>query len=243
MATIIVVPRAEVTPQQVYQLRNTAQQLAQQLAHAANGGGDLVSRAVSPADLFSGGGIGGARAVARLRNPVALRADTWAHDVYRGTEAQPRAAIALYGYEALSRWPRIDAMRLGTAAVTFAELQLAPLYAYPPDERDENGVLLYPLQRVGYFNPVYIAPTQRLVLSMLASRDLRAGREEFCFLGVISEPPINVFAQPPVPPDYQRVGYFEPVQFPPAPDRGDPDRPGDEAHFRRQLQELGPAGD
>jgi hypothetical protein len=131
-------------------------------------------------------------------------------------------------------------MRLGTGAVTFAELQLAPLYAYPPDERDENGVLRYPSQRVGYFNPVYIAPTQRLVLSMLASRDLRAGREEFCFLGVISEPPMMVLQQQPVMP-FGAPGYQEVAAQPR--NHGDPDRPGDEAHFRRQLRELGGAAD
>lgn len=67
---------------------------------------------------------------------------------------------------------------------------------------------------------------------MLASRDLRAGREEFCFLGVIAEPPIMVA------PQYLVMGYGG-IQAQPAPDWGDPNRPGDEAHFRRQLQEVG----
>jgi hypothetical protein len=177
VAAVILFPKFEVTPTQERAVRDVAMQTVQDLVPDGREQGTAI-KALGPRDV-----LGGSRA--RWYNPVGLRADVWSGDLFPGAAVPEWRAVVIYGYVALAPHPQIDALRLSSAAATVGEIELAPLYAYPPGERDAEGL---PRFRIGYFNPVYFPPTAHVGLNLLAGRDVKAGRERFFLLGVVAFP-------------------------------------------------------
>lgn len=172
----LLIPASKIDYSQVTLMRKAASAQVQQAVYGVVGQSTIVRD--GQAFDFSGSAAGAPR-FARLSNRNALVADTWdvADNAAGGLLLPNNKAISIYGYQALSATPLIDAIRftLGTVAAV-ALFNLAPVYT------DMTSA-------IGYFDPpVFFAPGQVLQFDLLSEVAISAGAESFALLAEVAEP-------------------------------------------------------
>jgi hypothetical protein len=170
-------PSSQVTPQQIYALKETlGQQLMSMLQSiGGNQGGKLIYRDLVPNDLF----VSTAQTQARFFNPGALVANAFSTDVFSGAGAPlpQNKALGIYGIYNLAASPQVNVLKFKLGSQTFAQVFLDPIYA------DEGTGGTY-----SYINPVRWGPLDSPIIDMLASVAVGSGAEQIGFLGIVAEP-------------------------------------------------------
>lgn len=185
----VLFPATEIHPAKVDDLRRFVLRQLSDLCRQASGSADVIARSLRAGDVEGSVETAvGLREVARLRNPVALVADTWARDVYPGVEVPKNAAWGVFGVALVSERPALDCISLGVGGVPVAELSTTVLCAFPREDEDVP-VDTPPRWRLGYVaQPVLVGPGEHLSIGLLAHRPVVVGGEDIVLIGYVVEP-------------------------------------------------------
>jgi hypothetical protein len=178
------IPASKIDYSQVTLIRKSARDQVQRMVQGTVGQ-STIARDFQAFDA-SNAAAASAR-FARLSNRNALVAQTWDVNDNNAFALPNNKAYALFGYQALSASPLIDAIRftLGGQA-PLAIFNLAPAYT------DMTSAILY------FDPPVYFSPGYVFQYDLLAEVAISAAAESFALLGYVAEPAgINVLADPP----------------------------------------------
>jgi hypothetical protein len=170
----VLIPSAKIDYSQVTAIRMAARAKAQDAVRGTVGQTTVVRDFMA---FDANNQAAGAARYARLSNRVALVAETWDVNDNPAYLLPNNKSIAIFGYEALSATPLIDAIRFTLGSVVaLAIFALAPIYA-------DMG------SAIGYFDPpVFYAPGQSFQYDLLSEVAVGAGAEPFHLLGYVSEP-------------------------------------------------------
>jgi hypothetical protein len=170
----VLIPSAMIDYSQVTAIRMAARSKAQDAVRGTVGQTTIVRDFLA---FDANNQAAAAARYARLSNRNALVAATWDVNDNPSYLLPNNKAIVLFGYEALSASPLIDAIRFTLGSVVpLAIFALAPIYT------DMVGA-------IGYFDPpVFWAPGQAFQYDLLAESAVSAGAESFHLLGYVAEP-------------------------------------------------------
>jgi hypothetical protein len=164
----ILTSAAEMIPQQITSIRQTAAQVVMQLLRQRGGNlqGKIVVRDLQFSDLLSG----------TVRGTNSGTVSTTYVSLIANVTLPVNQAVVIYGFVDYGAAPTIDAVKylLGSAQ-TMGWINLGPLQG---DNRIARG----------YHEPVYWGPQEIIAVQAVSSTSQSAGNINFDFLGLIAEP-------------------------------------------------------
>ncbi|MGA2284530.1 MAG: hypothetical protein ABSH07_12855 [Candidatus Dormibacteria bacterium] len=174
---VLIFPRASLEQSAITAQRQRANKAAQALARGSSTINNLTARLLRPTDFNNTQVPTGANILARLSNPVALVANTYATDVFPNCTPGQNQGIVLTHFTVFSAVPFIDEVTVYVGALKVAVFTLEELYA-------QGGAQ----SKVGYlFDPIMVPPTNHLRIDLLSSVPLAIGAEQFGLGGYIGE--------------------------------------------------------